>query len=232
MSGNRIRKPINIGEIFFRLKVIDKAPVLIGSKGQNIYCVSAKCECGNVIYVPEYKLRSNHTKSCGCLQIEKAKKNLPGKTHGLTRTPEHYTWQSMLHRCSKTYNTSYKNYGAKGIKVCERWHKFENFLADMGKRPSENHTLDRINPKGNYEPSNCRWADWNTQSRNRTNNVNVKINNQTMCSSQAAKFLNVHESKISKLVKKLNISHQQVVNILLTIGANATVKNCKEYLKR
>lgn len=86
------------------------------------------------------------------------------KTHYLANT-----WYQMIHRCYNEKSISYPNYGAKGIEVCERWYDpefgFDNFVSDMGERP-EGHTLDRINPEGDYEPSNCRWADWQTQLRN------------------------------------------------------------------
>lgn len=95
--------------------------------------------------------------------------------HGAARrgllTPEYRTWKSMLGRCRIKTSTSYKHYGARGISVCERWSSFENFLADMGRRPSPMHSIDRIDNDGNYEPGNCRWATTNVQSRNTRRSV-------------------------------------------------------------
>lgn len=89
------------------------------------------------------------------------------RRHGLCETPEYNSWTSMRERCNNTRRPAYQWYGAKGITYCERWEKFENFLADMGPRPSPSHSLDRIDTKGNYEPSNCRWATKLEQSQNR-----------------------------------------------------------------
>lgn len=77
--------------------------------------------------------------------------------HGWSRTPTYKTWSSMLGRCNDPKNASYKHYGARGIKVCDRWLTFENFLTDMGERPSLDHQIDRRDPAGGYTPENCRW---------------------------------------------------------------------------
>lgn len=88
-------------------------------------------------------------------------------THGLYHTPENGIWRAMLARCRNPNSTAYHKYGARGIAVCERWHRFENFLADMGERPTPKHSIDRIDVLGNYEPGNCRWATPDEQARNK-----------------------------------------------------------------
>jgi len=89
-------------------------------------------------------------------------------THGGTYTPEYRSWQMMKSRCRNPNNASYKNYGGRGIKICKRWiNSFENFLKDMGPRPSAQHTLDRKNNDGNYTPKNCQWATKKEQVANR-----------------------------------------------------------------
>jgi hypothetical protein len=82
--------------------------------------------------------------------------------------PEHYVWRTMLARCTRPTAASYAYYGGRGIKVCKRWHQYENFLADMGERPSADHSLERINTDGNYTPRNCMWATRSEQQKNKT----------------------------------------------------------------
>ena len=94
--------------------------------------------------------------------------------HGFSRTPTHRAWSLMKDRCLNKNSTFYKDYGGRGISVCERWLKFDNFLEDMGPKP-KGLTLDRINNNGNYSPGNCRWASTKEQARNRRSNVLYSI---------------------------------------------------------
>lgn len=125
------------------------------------------CDCGNEKIVMGQNLRRGLTTSCGCYQKERAVEE-GAKTvkhgHGYgTRT--YRTWQSLRQRCENPKNKDYELYGAKGVKVCERWKDFPAFFEDMGERP-HGMTIDRINPFGNYEPNNCRWADYFVQNNN------------------------------------------------------------------
>jgi len=101
------------------------------------------------------------------------------------------SWYGMIRRCREENCEQWKNYGGRGIKVCDRWFSFENFLADMGKRPSRIHSLDRRDVDGNYEPSNCRWATPSQQCNNRRNNIFVTIHGEILPFSLAAEKFSV-----------------------------------------
>lgn len=118
-----------------------------------------KCDCGNTKIVCGILLKNGNTRSCGCLRTYP-------KTHGMSGTTEHNIWRGITSRCKNRNNKDYHLYGGRGITVCDRWCDFENFLADMGKRPSKLFSIDRINNDGNYEPSNCRWATAKEQKAN------------------------------------------------------------------
>jgi hypothetical protein len=112
------------------------------------------------------------------------------KTHGYFGTRTYYSWASMLSRCRNPKNIEFHNYGGRGIKVCNRWKRFENFLADMGERP-KGMTLDRINGDRNYEPLNCRWATLREQGNNSRRNHWLEWNGSRKTVAQWAETLQV-----------------------------------------
>src|SRR5688500_15251515 len=126
------------------------------------------CDCGAVITSPANNLRNGNTASCGCLRREVTAAN--ARTHGHSpttgRSPEYQSWTAMHARVRSLKGSRWRDYGSRGITVCERWVSFENFLADMGPRPAGT-TLDRINNDGHNEPDNCRWATRSQQVANR-----------------------------------------------------------------
>ena len=121
-----------------------------------------KCECGIEKEVIGGSLKSGKSKSCGCLSRDLTIK------HGMEGTAVYNTWASMLTRCRNKNNAFYKNYGGRGISVCDSWLQFENFYADMGDKP-EGMSLDRINNDGNYCVENCKWSTPKEQANNRSN---------------------------------------------------------------
>lgn len=126
------------------------------------------CPCGNSVELIDTRVRNGYVKSCGCLQRKASAINAAKlfTTHGLSKTSTYRTWGDMRARCEIVSASSYSYYGGRGISVCERWKTYENFLEDMGEKPT-GLSLDRVNNNGNYEPGNCRWATKSEQMKNR-----------------------------------------------------------------
>lgn len=117
----------------------------------------------------------------------------------------------MIQRCHNPNNTNWKYYGGRGIAVCDRWRTYENFVADMGEPPI-GHSIERLEVNGNYEPSNCIWADHRTQMRNTRKTVTIVLNGERMTFSEAAKNLRVQKTTMYDRMRRHQITHQQVVN--------------------
>lgn len=141
------------------------------SGAEHLYWL-CRCSCGTEKEVNGQSLRKNGaTTSCGCVQKRLAQ--AVGKAnvrHGMKHTSEWHAWSSMRSRCLNSNHKQFPSYGGRGISICDRWSVFENFFADMGLKPSEAHSIDRIDNDGNYEPTNCRWATKKQQQRNRRAN--------------------------------------------------------------
>jgi hypothetical protein len=187
LSGNRYEKLSVTGPVL---------PMAYGRGARQFW--ECRCDCGNTTRVEQSKLRSGHTRSCGCLSIESVRKRR--LTHGFTvnrtPTPEYRIWLTMNTRCNNPRATGFDNYGGRGIVVCQRWRQFPNFLADMGPRPSSKHSIDRIDNDGPYDPTNCRWVTRTEQARNTRANHLVNYLGRTQCLAEWADDLGVPESRL------------------------------------
>ncbi len=159
-----------IGRRFGRLTIVSIGP----KKGAHGYIVGCQCKCGNWCEKKIYDLTGGTTKSCGCLAAESRSKP---RTHGKTGTVEYKIWAKIKLRTENPNTRSYRNYGARGIKLCSLWRQsFDEFLAHVGLRPSPSHSIDRIDNDRGYEPGNVRWATREQQASNRRNTVMLTFN--------------------------------------------------------
>lgn len=150
-------------------------------------------DCGKTTESLLSSIRAGRTQSCGCLKREcDIAKCL---THGLTGTPEYEAWINMRQRCTNPKRPEFRNYGARGISVCERWESFENFLDDMGTRPM-GLSIERINNDGNYEPSNCKWATKVEQCRNMRRSRIFPHNGESKTLTEWSKVLGINYDRL------------------------------------
>jgi hypothetical protein len=188
-----------IGKQFGRLLVVKKA----GIAKTNQVLWLCLCNCGKTTTVYGGNLSTGHTKSCGCLDIEK--KIQRATKHGYEGSRIYITWNSMIQRCTNPKRKNYPNYGGRGIRVCERWLKFENFLADMGEQPL-NRQIDRINNNEGYYLENCRWATRIQQARNKQNSCMETYKGKTQCMSAWAEEYNISYHVLRDRIGKLGWS--------------------------
>lgn len=167
------------GRKFGRLKVIEFSH----SKNRRSYWLCL-CSCGNKKAIRSDQLTGGRTKSCGCLNIDKLKLGR-NHSHGYSKTKLYAVYYAMRARCYSKTNKDFNRYGGRGIKICEEWLGKEGFLTfrswALQNGYKEGLSIDRIDVDGDYEPNNCRWVDFKTQSRNKSNNRKIKINGIEKC---------------------------------------------------
>jgi len=181
-------KPKNLkGAKFGRLVVLAYA----GHGNSKCYCT-----CGKIKIIRTDSLASGNSRSCGCLSMELRKQKKTFYSH-MIHTPTYKSWSGMIQRCNNKNNRAFKNYGGRGIKVCKRWLKFENFWKDMGTCP-EGLSLDRKNNDGNYCKSNCRWVTRDVQANNQRANRIVFIGKKRFTLTQACKYLHLSKGSVER----------------------------------
>lgn len=178
-----------IGKKFGRLTVLDDS-----LKSPTHRLAKCQCECGTETTQPLHAVVDGRVVSCGCHRNEGTRAR--SLRHGAARrkevTAEYKCWQQMRKRCENPKSQFYKDYGGRGIRVCDRWHIFENFLEDMGCRPSSEHSIDRHpDTNGNYEPGNCRWATDIEQANNRRDTPMIEYQGRTQSIADWARELGV-----------------------------------------
>ena len=183
-----------VGKKFGRLVVLKRTDS--DKRGNSRWL--CKCCCGKEKIILGFDLKRRHTKSCGCLSVEKTIKRLIKHSHCKNgkKTKTYISWYNMIQRCINPKNKDYPNYGGRGIIVCKRWMKFENFLEDMGEHPGKGYSIDRIDNDGNYCKENCRWANIKQQSRNKRNSIFITYKNKTQLLIEWAEEFNINYSTL------------------------------------
>jgi len=196
----RVKFTESLGKVYGRLTVIrddGKNPRSTEKYPQRM--VWCKCSCGKEKSLCLKDIRAGKITSCGC-RLAEGQNNFK---HGFASTGkvrhEHMIWASMRGRCNNPNNPAYKNYGGRGIKVCDRWQEFANFIADMGERTDPKHTLERMDNDGDYCPENCVWATRKVQAGNTRRNRWITFNGKTQILMDWARELGITKWHAAKL---------------------------------
>lgn len=200
----------HIGEKFGRLTVLPDAIPRNGSTSKKYLC---RCDCGKYTYVTISNLMSGNTRSCGCYNKEITAKR--ASTHNMSHSKLFGIWWTMLQRCKNEKVNSYKNYGGRGIKVCEEWQTFEPFYEwSMSHGYADDLSIDRVDNDGDYCPKNCRWTTFSEQANNRRNTVWVYYNGEKKTISQLAKENGVKYKALYYMYKNKNMSIEDALREL------------------
>jgi len=175
---------------------------VISYEGQNHgwrHIWKCRCVCGNIRILNTTEIRTKKRGSCGCISRK--------RTHGLSSTLEYKTWQMMLQRCTNPSDKAFKNYGARGITVCDRWRTFHNFITDMGMKPKGRYSIDRVDNNGNYTPDNCIWATDYQQANNKRDVRKFIIEGEELSMPEISRKygINVKTLRFRLLKKKMSV---------------------------
>ena len=198
---------------FNRLTVLKLAP-----KHKNKIAWLCSCDCGKTIIVLASNLTNNRTRSCGCLKMEKLLQR--STIHNQRHTKIYEVWKTLKQRCFNPTNISYKNYGGRGITICEDWkNNFSSFYEwSMKNGYKEGLSIDRIDNNGNYCPENCRWTDRLTQANNTRTNHFITFRNQTKTIAEWARHFNLPYSNILAKLQKNNYDSEKAFAGLVDIN--------------
>ncbi len=181
------------GSRFGKLIVIG---VSVHHNGHGQRLLECICECGRITYLTKNALRSGNTKSCGCNQIASR------VIHGLSYSAEYHVWHGIKLRCYNVTDPHYPRYGGAGITMSWEWSvAFENFIADMGRRPSPTHSIDRRDNSLGYSKDNCYWATKKEQARNRRTNVRLTFQGETLTLIEWSERVGISHAALSKRLR-------------------------------
>lgn len=201
------------GEKYGMLTLIKLDGYRLCGRSRNPYFL-CKCDCGKLKRAELRSMRAGTTLSCGCLLAKSTKTRFI--THGMSKSAEYQARKGMIRRCYNKKHISYKNYGGRGVTVCDRWIKsFENFFEDMGLKPDKDYTLERIDNNKGYSKENCKWATWKEQNNNRRaycTKKNIIYNGESKSMSEWVRILKVGDSWLFNKVNKQKLDFAEIVN--------------------
>jgi hypothetical protein len=197
-KARRLETGIRPGDRFGMLEMLRAAPSRHDEGWERRFWL-CRCDCGKTYEAHDRDLVTGEKTNCGCVwRIRQRAGTLAANTtHGLSQSVEYTIWRTMKQRCFEPSSESYHLYGGRGISVCDRWRDdFAAFYADMGPRPSDKHSIERIDNDGNYEPSNCCWATRNEQARNRRTNVRIEHEGKNLTIAEWAEITGLRQHTI------------------------------------
>lgn len=193
LKTDRLPEKLKVGKIYSMLTIEKYIGYHPQPCGRNAYYYECLCECGNRKTMSEINLINGNTKSCGCFR--KARAKVFSKSHGDSCSKTYNTWASMKQRCLNKNHVGYSNYGGRGITICKEWlESYDSFLRDMGQKPSQKHSLDRIDNEAGYSKDNCRWALISEQVISRRDTIKVLYKGEITSLSGAARMAGVNVS--------------------------------------